>query len=166
MVEAAPIQALGDAEPLQRRSQRAAGKQPGEIMRAGVEAVEAGLPEMARLAQEGVAIAARHDMGLEDRDLQSGVGEQRRRGQAADPGADDRHVDRVLGPGAAELRAPASDRLGRVDPVLHERADEEFRAEDRDQSPEGEEAGRRQRVRRARRGPARRRGTRRPRGRK
>ena len=53
-------------------------------MRAGVETVEAGLPEMARFAQERMAEAARRDMGLEDRDLQPGVGEQRRRGQSAE----------------------------------------------------------------------------------
>ena len=74
-------------------------------MRAGVEAIEAGLPLMARLAQERMAITARHDMGLEDGDLQPGVGEQRRRRQAADSGADDRHVDLALGLGAYELGA-------------------------------------------------------------
>ena len=104
VVDAPPIEALGDAEPPQRRTQRAAGTEPGKIMRAGVEAVEAGLAEMARLAQEGVAIAAGNDVGLEDRDLQPGVGEQRRRGEPADPGADHRHVDRALALGAAEPR--------------------------------------------------------------
>ncbi len=116
-------------------------------MRAGVEAIEAGLALMARLAQEGVAVAARHDMGLEDRDLQSGVGEQRRGGEAADPRADHRHVDRALGFGRVECGRRPAIALGRVDLVLDDRADEDFRAEDRDHRPEREQAGRRQRAR-------------------
>ena len=78
-------------------------------MRAGVEAIDAGTAVVARLAQERVAVSAGHDMRLEDRDLEPGIGEQRRSDQAADPCADHRHVDRIVIARARRSSAPASD---------------------------------------------------------
>lgn len=98
---------------------------------------------MARLAQECMAGTDRREMGLEHRDLQPCVGERRRRRQSADSGADDGHVDLALGLGASELGRRPAIGFGRVDAALDERADEDFRGEDRDQSPECEDPGRR-----------------------
>ena len=104
MIEPAPVEPIGDAEPGEDRVDRAAGMDAGEIVRAGVEAIDAGAAVVARLAQERVAIAAGDDMRLVNRDLEAGVGEQRRCGQPADPGADDGDVDRSLRPLARSKR--------------------------------------------------------------
>ncbi len=115
MIEPTPIEPIGDAEPGQDRVDRAAGMNAGEIMRAGVEAIDAGAAVVARLAQERVAIAAGDDMRLEHRDLEAGIGEQRRRGEAADPGADDGDVDGVFAARAIEARRRPAIIFGRGD---------------------------------------------------
>ena len=58
VVEPAPIEPIGDAEPRRIDVDRAAGMDAGKIVRAGVEAIDAGAAVVARLAQERVAIAA------------------------------------------------------------------------------------------------------------
>ena len=59
VIEAPPVESSRHAEPLQDRGDGTAGPEPREVMRAGIEAVEAGRALVVRLAQEGMAKAAR-----------------------------------------------------------------------------------------------------------
>ena len=108
VIETPPFDPFGDAEPLQHRRDRAAGPYAGKIVRAGIEAVETRFAEVARLAYEGVAESTRHDMVLGNDHLETGIGQERRRRQSADAGADNRHVDSGAAASAAEFgRRPA-----------------------------------------------------------
>ena len=93
MVEPAPVEFPATPRRARIASTGPPGWTPGKIVRTGVETVDAGAAPVTRLAQESVAIAAGDDMRLVDRDLEAGVGEQRRRGQAANPGANHGDVD-------------------------------------------------------------------------
>ncbi len=103
VIEASPFEPFADAEPLQHRRDGAAGPYAGKIVRAGIEAVETRFAEVARLAYEGVAESTRHDMVLGNDHLETGIGQERRRRQSADAGADNRHVDSGAAASAAKF---------------------------------------------------------------
>jgi len=111
-------------------------------MRTGIEAVETRFAEVVRLAYEGVAESARHDMVLGNDHLETGIGQERRRRQSADAGADHSHVEIRAAHSAPELERRPSVSLKRCDEPLYCDACEELRAENGDQRAGNNDAGR------------------------
>ena len=133
MIEAKPLELLRHVETFEDRGDGAAGPYPGKIVRTGIEAVETRLTQVTRLAHERMAESARHDMVLGDDHLETGIGQERRRRQSADAGADHSHVEIRAAHSAPELERRPSVSLKRCDEPLYGDACEEFRAENGDQ---------------------------------
>ena len=144
VIEASPFEPFGDAEPLQHRRDGAPGPYTGKIVRAGIEAVETRFAEVARPAYEGVAESTRHDMVLGNEHLETGIGQERRRRQSADAGADNRHVDSGAAASAAEFGRRPAIGFQRRKPALDRGPRYELRSENRDQGADYDNRGRQQ----------------------